>query len=184
MELSPVFYGLMGAGSALFLSSIGAAIGTAKSANYKTTSQVQATSLKEFVSNEQQYSQLSQDPIEENIQYEGSNKHGWKFIVPFIPIIIAGVLSIYGLIYSVIVLQAVTAEDYSASRGYAQFVGGVTLGICCLASGIAVGAVGKKALTTISESRSSVMQMALNLVYCEALGLYGLIFGLIAASAF
>ena len=161
-SMSPVFYGLMGAGSALFLSSIGAAIGTAKSSNYKVSS-----------------SQNSNEDI-----YGDRKKFGWESIVPYIPIIIAGVLSIYGLIYSVIVLQSVTAEDYSASRGYAQFVGGLTVGLCCLASGAAVGVVGKKGLRTISENRSTVTQMAINLVYCEALGLYGLIFGLIAASAF
>ena len=102
--------------------------------------------------------------------------------LPFIPIIIAGVLAIYGLIYSVIVLQAVTAPDYSSNSGYAQFVGGMTLGLCCLASGISVGVVGKQGILSISQNKTSVTKVILNLIYCEALGLYGLIFALIASS--
>ena len=83
-----------------------------------------------------------------------------------------------------IVLAAVPSEDYSESRGYAQFVGGLTVGLCCLASGLAVGMVGNRGLRAISQNKSTKIQMILNLIYCEALGLYGLIFGLIAASAF
>src|SRR3990167_7706259 len=89
-----------------------------------------------------------------------------------------------GFIYSVIVLQAVTSNDYNTSRGYAQFVGGLVLGFTCLASGIAVGIVGKNGLHAISENKSSPVRLVLNLIYCEALGLYGLIFAIIAASSF
>ena len=157
---SAVFYGLMGAGSALGLSCVGAAFGTAKSANFRSS---KSENVKDFETNN------NQEP---------------NFLVSLIPVIIAGVLAIYGLIYSVIVLAAVPSEDYSESRGYAQFVGGLTVGLCCLASGLAVGMVGNKGLRSIAENKATRVQMILNLVYCEALGLYGLIFGLIAASAF
>src|SRR3990167_6588061 len=62
--------------------------------------------------------------------------------------------------------------------------GGLVLGFTCLASGIAVGIVGKNGLHAISENKSSPVRLVLNLIYCEALGLYGLIFAIIAASAF
>ena len=166
MESSAVFYGLMGAGSALALSCAGAAFGTAKAANFrKSLNEKQSTNVQDFVTS------------------ESSNSQPGLFIST-IPIIIAGVLAIYGLIYSVIVLAAVPSEDYSESRGYAQFVGGVTLGVCCLAAGLAVGMVGNRGLRSLAENKSSPLQLILNLIYCEALGLYGLIFGLIAASAF
>ena len=156
---SAVFYGLMGAGSSLGLSCVGAAFGTAKSANFRSR---KSENVKDFET-------INPEP---------------NFLVSLIPVIIAGVLAIYGLIYSVIVLAAVPSEDYSESRGYAQFVGGLTVGLCCLASGLAVGMVGNKGLRSIAENKTTIVQMILNLVYCEALGLYGLIFGLIAASAF
>merc|ERR1712137_460094 len=85
VDSSAVFYGLVGAGSALFLSAIGAAIGSAKSANAQ---------------------QSDDTPGSMSIQDGGFSK---KTFVSFIPIIIAGVLAIYGLIYAVIVLQAITA---------------------------------------------------------------------------
>lgn len=96
----------------------------------------------------------------------------------------AGVLGIYGLIYSVIVLSSISAPDYSTARGYAHFFGGLTLGLSCLASGVAVGIVGRDGIRSLSENKSSAVKLILNLIYCEALGLYGLIFALIAASTF
>ena len=161
-QSSAILYGLMGAGSALILSTIGAAYGSAK-ANVTLSS-----------SSAPEWTPLSGQ----------TSKSRLSSVVAFIPIIIAGVLAIYGLIYSVIVLASVTAPDYSASRGYAHFIGGLTLGFCCLASGIAVGIVGKHGLRSISENKTSVVKVILNLIYCEALGLYGLIFGLIAVSSF
>ena len=62
--------------------------------------------------------------------FNNQNKSELSGIMPFIPIIIAGVLAIYGLIYSV--LQAVTSNDYNTSRGHAQFVGGLELGFTCI----------------------------------------------------
>jgi V-type H+-transporting ATPase 16kDa proteolipid subunit len=120
------------------------------------------------------------ESVDKPKQGEQSNSQK-SFIISFIPISIAGVLAIYGLIYSIIVLSAVTT---SADRGYALFVGGLTVGLCCLASGIAVGAVGKQGLRSISQNKSTVVRVVINLIYCEALGLYGLIFGLIAYSMF
>mmetsp|Transcript_76886 Transcript_76886/g.115703 ORF Transcript_76886/g.115703 Transcript_76886/m.115703 type:complete len:115 (-) Transcript_76886:11-355(-) len=101
-----------------------------------------------------------------------------------IPVIIAGVLAIYGLIYSIIVVSSVADPSYTLSQGYAQFVGGLVVGLCCLGSGVAVGIVGKKGIRGMAQNTSSCAMMLLNLIYCEALGLYGLIFGLVAASTF
>jgi hypothetical protein len=87
-QSSAVLYGLIGAGSALILSSIGAAYGTAASANWAPKK-----------------SGASYEFSEKSVQSDkpSSNK---SLIISLIPIIIAGVLAIYGLIYSVIVFQA------------------------------------------------------------------------------
>lgn len=176
-QSSAIFYGLMGAASGMILSSIGAAFGSAKANIFHSNAQ---SSINKQLP-EWEYIQQQHDS---SISFNSQNQSKLSGIIPFIPIIIAGVLAIYGLIYSVIVLQAVTSPDYNTSRGYAQFVGGLVLGFTCLASGIAVGVVGKNGLRAISENKSSPVRLVLNLVYCEALGLYGLIFAIIAASAF
>lgn len=62
--------------------------------------------------------------------------------------------------------------------------GGLVLAFTCVASGIGVGIVGKNGLHAISENKSSPFRLVINLIYCEALGVYGLIFAIIAASAF
>jgi V-type H+-transporting ATPase 16kDa proteolipid subunit len=172
-QSTAVLFGLVGAGSALILSSFGAAYGTAASATWNSKTKTNQTQQ------ETPYELVLEKPKESN---ESNSKK--SFIISMIPIIIAGVLAIYGLIYSIIVLSAVTVPDYSADRGYAHFVGGLTVGLCCLGSGIAVGVVGKQGLRSISKNQSTTLQVIINLIYCEALGLYGLIFGLIAASMF
>src|SRR3990167_2965358 len=173
-QSSAVFYGLMGAASGLILSTIGAAYGSSKPNIFH--SQSSSSTNKQLPEWENADSSSS--------TFNNQNKSKLSGIIPFIPIIIAGVLAICGLIYSVIFFQAVTSNDYNTSRGYAQFVGGLVLGFTCLASGIAVGIVGKNGLHAISENKSSPFRLVLNLIYCEALGLYGLIFAIIAASAF
>lgn len=171
-QSSAVFYGLMGAASGLILSTVGAAYASSKPNIFHYHPSSTNKQLPEW------------ENADSSNSFNSQNKSKLSGIIPFIPIIIAGVLAIYGLIYSVIVLQAVTSNDYNTSRGYAQFVGGLVLGFTCLASGIAVGIVGKNGLHAISENKSSPVRLVLNLIYCEALGLYGLIFALIAASAF
>lgn len=165
-----VLFGLLGAGSALIFSSIGAAYGSAKAASFTLT---------------EESSDLNINSLDEENSLTdkcSKNKFSKSTFLSFIPIIIAGVLAIYGLIYSVIVLSSVTSETYSQTQGYYQFVGGLTVGLSCLASGIAVGIVGKNGLISLSKNNSTGIRMVINLVYCEALGLYGLIFGLIAVS--
>merc|ERR1719445_2293735 len=72
-----------------------------------------------------------------------------------IPVVMAGVLGIYGLITAIIIngkIQSTTAPKYPAFLGYAH-----------LGAGLFVG-------------------MILILIFAEALGLYGLIVGLVVAS--
>mmetsp|Transcript_22652 Transcript_22652/g.34489 ORF Transcript_22652/g.34489 Transcript_22652/m.34489 type:complete len:163 (+) Transcript_22652:3-491(+) len=160
-DSTAIFYGLMGAGSSLIFSCAGAAFGTAKS---QQQCKIESKSLNGFTESNSPPPTITGKTL--------------------IPVIIAGVLAIYGLIYSIIVLGSVSDPNYSVSQGYAQFVGGLVVGLCCLGSGIAVGIVGKIGIRGMKENTSSFTMMVLNLIYCEALGLYGLIFALIAASTF
>ncbi len=65
-----------------------------------------------------------------------------------VPIVMAGVLGIYGLIVAVILTQAIRppASDgttsYSMFNGYAHMAAGLCCGISCLAAGGTIGVIG------------------------------------------
>jgi V-type H+-transporting ATPase 16kDa proteolipid subunit len=65
-----------------------------------------------------------------------------------VPIVMAGVLGIYGLIVSVIIAQAISPPNadkttsYSAFNGYAHLAAGLCCGLSCLAAGGTIGIIG------------------------------------------
>ena len=60
-----------------------------------------------------------------------------------IPVVMAGVLGIYGLITAVIINGKLDQPDtYSAYSGYAHLGAGLTVGMSSLAAGLAIGIVG------------------------------------------
>jgi len=66
-----------------------------------------------------------------------------------VPIVMAGVLGIYGLIVSVIITQSIKAPTapygdtaYSLFNGYAHLASGLCCGISCLAAGGTIGVIG------------------------------------------
>merc|ERR1712167_193210 len=59
-----------------------------------------------------------------------------------IPVVMAGVLGIYGLIIAVIIANAVGSTNYPAFSGYAHLAAGLACGLSGLAAGIAIGIVG------------------------------------------
>ena len=64
-----------------------------------------------------------------------------KIFRSLIPIIMAGILGIYGLI--VAVLMANKAKEQNAKGGYKFFFAGVCCGFSSLASGLAIGIAGE-----------------------------------------
>merc|ERR1711979_104790 len=59
-----------------------------------------------------------------------------------IPVVMAGVLGIYGLITAVIINGKMEAATYSAYSGYAHLGAGLTVGMSSLGAGLAIGIVG------------------------------------------
>eukprot|EP00913_Durusdinium_trenchii_P009539 g8963.t1 len=92
-----------------------------------------------------------------------------------IPVVMAGVLGIYGLITAVIINGKMDAANYSAYSGYAHLGAGLTVGMSSLAAG------GDDFKSNAQQPRLFV-GMILILIFAEALGLYGLIVGLVVAS--
>jgi len=96
-----------------------------------------------------------------------------------IPVVMAGVLGIYGLIISVILIQNVKAGAYSSFQGYAHLAAGLACGLSGLGAGLAIGVVGDAGVRANGIQPKLFVPMVLILIFAEALGLYGLIVGII-----
>merc|ERR1712039_1150138 len=99
-----------------------------------------------------------------------------------IPVVMAGVLGIYGLITSVIINGKIKNGTYSSYSGYAHFSAGVTVRMSSLAAGLAIGVVGDAGVRANAQQPKLFVGLILILIFAEALGLYGLIVGLVVAS--
>jgi len=96
-----------------------------------------------------------------------------------IPVVMAGVLGIYGLIISVILIQGIKNTGYSAFSGYAHLSAGLSCGLSGLGAGLAIGIVGDAGVRANGIQPKLFVPMVLILIFAEALGLYGLIVGII-----
>jgi V-type H+-transporting ATPase proteolipid subunit len=85
-----------------------------------------------------------------------------------VPIIMAGILGIYGLIVSIIVSGRIT-DTYTYKQGYQHLAAGLCCGLSSLAAGLAIGIVGD----------AIFVGMILILIFAEAIGLYGLIIAIV-----
>jgi len=99
-----------------------------------------------------------------------------------IPVVMAGVLGIYGLITAVIINGHIAPYGtYSAFQGYAHLSAGLVVGLSALASGLAIGIIGDAGVRCNARNPKLFVGMILILIFAEALGLYGLIVGLVVA---
>eukprot|EP00933_Yihiella_yeosuensis_P082398 TRINITY_DN96262_c0_g1_i1.p1 TRINITY_DN96262_c0_g1~~TRINITY_DN96262_c0_g1_i1.p1 ORF type:complete len:178 (+),score=48.48 TRINITY_DN96262_c0_g1_i1:83-616(+) len=99
-----------------------------------------------------------------------------------IPVVMAGVLGIYGLITAVIINGKIHGPSYSDYSGYAHLAAGLTVGLSSLAAGMAIGIAGDAGVRANAQQPKLFVGMILILIFAEALGLYGLIVGLVVAS--
>mmetsp|Transcript_22318 Transcript_22318/g.48769 ORF Transcript_22318/g.48769 Transcript_22318/m.48769 type:complete len:175 (-) Transcript_22318:485-1009(-) len=103
-----------------------------------------------------------------------------------IPVVMAGVLGIYGLIIAVIISTNVLApggaKPYLLYDGFAHLSAGLACGLAGLAAGMAIGIVGDAGVRANAQQSKLYVGMILILIFAEALALYGLIVGIILAS--
>uniref|UniRef100_A0A7N2MK70 V-type proton ATPase proteolipid subunit n=1 Tax=Quercus lobata TaxID=97700 RepID=A0A7N2MK70_QUELO len=125
-----------------------------------------------------------------------------------VPVVMAGVLGIYGLIIAVIISTGINpkAKSYYLFDGYAHLSSGLSCGLAGLSAGMAIGIVGDAGVSlgrahffafhgygfvkvnTLCGIRANAQQpklfvgMILILIFAEALALYGLIVGIILSS--
>ena len=72
--------------------------------------------------------------------------------------------------------------QYSSFTGYAHLAAGLACGLSGMAAGIAIGIVGDAGVRASAQQAKLYVGMVLILIFAEALGLYGLIVGLILTS--
>mmetsp|Transcript_12322 Transcript_12322/g.25160 ORF Transcript_12322/g.25160 Transcript_12322/m.25160 type:complete len:160 (-) Transcript_12322:210-689(-) len=96
-----------------------------------------------------------------------------------LPCIMAGILGIYGLIVSVILVGQVTEDSYPYYSGFAHLASGLSIGLAALAAGICIGIVGDAGVRATAQQPKLFVGMTLILIFAEALALYGLIVAII-----
>ena len=98
------------------------------------------------------------------------------------PIIMAGIVGIYGLVAAVIINPKVVETNdagFHLFDGYALLAAGLSVGLCGLASGMCIGVAGDAAARVMAEKPQLLMGCMLVLIFGEVLGLYGFIVAII-----
>ncbi|EES99011.1 Vacuolar ATP synthase 16 kDa proteolipid subunit [Giardia duodenalis assemblage B] len=101
-----------------------------------------------------------------------------------LPVIMAGILSIYGLITSLLINSRVRSYTNGMPLyvSYAHFGAGLCCGLAALAAGLAIGVSGGAAVKAVAKQPSLFVVMLIVLIFSEALALYGLIIALILST--
>jgi len=103
------------------------------------------------------------------------------FIRSFLPVIMAGMVGLYGLIIGLILVTNLGRDNYDEYKGFGHFAAGLTVGLSGLACGMCIGVVGDAGVRANAQQNRLFVGVVLMLVFAEALGLYGLIIGLVIA---
>jgi len=99
-----------------------------------------------------------------------------------LPVVMAGVIGIYGLIIAVIIAINVGSTGYTNYQGLAALGAGLSVGLSGLSAGMAIGVVGDAGVRATAQQPKLFVGMILILIFAEALALYGLIVALILST--
>ncbi len=98
-----------------------------------------------------------------------------------IPIIMAGILSIYGLIIAVLLSGNITTEQETAYKPFMQLAAGILSGFSNVAAGYAIGLVGERGVKYYAINENIFVALILILIFAEVLGLFGMITSIIVS---
>ena len=101
-----------------------------------------------------------------------------------IPVVMAGIIAIYGLVVAVLIANDIhepntDANTYTLYKSFLQLGAGLSVGLSGLAAGFAIGIVGDAGVRGTAQQPRLFVGMILILIFAEVLGLYGLIVALI-----
>lgn len=94
-----------------------------------------------------------------------------------IPVVMAGIIAIYGLVVAVLIAQELDSplNNYTLFKGFIHLGSGLAVGFSGLAAGFAIGIVGDAGVRGTAQQPRLFVGMILILIFAEVLGLYGLI---------
>ncbi|XP_063931464.1 V-type proton ATPase 16 kDa proteolipid subunit c-like isoform X2 [Zophobas morio] len=92
-----------------------------------------------------------------------------------IPVVMAGIIAIYGLVVAVIISSNMKGDSYTLYKSFRDLGAGVAVGL----SGLAAGVVGDSGVRGNAQQPRLFVGMILILIFAEVLGLYGMIVALI-----
>lgn len=93
------------------------------------------------------------------------------------PPILAGILSIYGLVVAV-VISATLKEKSALHTNFIQLGAGLTVGLSCLSAGFTIGIIGDAGVRASGQQPRAFVGMMMMLIFAEVLGIYGFIVAL------
>jgi len=95
-----------------------------------------------------------------------------------VPVIMAGIIAIYGLVVAVLISGSLDVY-MSLAASFIYLGAGLSVGLSGLAAGFAIGIVGDAGVRGTAQQPRLFVGMILILIFAEVLGLYGLIVALI-----
>jgi len=95
-----------------------------------------------------------------------------------IPVVMAGIIAIYGLVVAVLITNGLKNEGYKMFKSFCDLGAGLSVGLSGLAAGFAIGIVGDSGVRGTAQQPELFVGMILILIFAEVLGLYGLIVAL------
>merc|ERR1712051_338366 len=110
-----------------------------------------------------------------------------------IPVVMAGVLGMYGMIIAILVKGQFSQVEYSKANdptqwtynyymGYKHLGAGLCCGLSSLAAGLCIGVVGDAGVRGNAQ-RDILIALILMMIFAEALALYGFIVAIVLSSA-
>lgn len=88
-----------------------------------------------------------------------------------VPVIMAGIIGIYGLVVSVLISDSLKQQEYALFTGFIQLGAGLAVGLAGLAAGFAIGIVGDAGVRGTAQQPRLFVGMILILIFAEVLGM-------------
>lgn len=102
-----------------------------------------------------------------------------------VSVIFAEACAIYGVIMAIILQAKIVESDtttFTSYAGYAIFAAGATVGLSNLFCGLSVGVVGSSCALSDAQNSTLFVKILIVEIFASALGLFGVIVGIIMAS--
>ena len=103
-------------------------------------------------------------------------------IKSLLPVVMASILGIYGMIVSVVIIKKIDLNNYDLMQGYKHLGAGLACGLSSLAAGYAIGTVGDVGVRAYAQQEKIFIGLVLVLIFAEAIGLFGMIVAIIVVS--